>query len=79
MIKLISYLKSSIEDAQGEASVKRLMAVGAFTMLQLICILSYKEHTELIVTTEAALVISLVGITTYQTIKTPPKDDSEIS
>lgn len=80
MFKLVSYLKTTIEDNQGEASVKRLMAVGAFTILQIICMLTYKEHTELIVTTEASLVVALVGITTYQTLKhNKIKDDTEIS
>lgn len=74
---ILRYFKSTIEDNNGEASIKRIMAGVAFIVLEFICLKTYPTHVEFIVATEVTLIGGLLGLTTWQNIQLPNKEDKQ--
>ena len=74
---MLKYLQVIWEGADGKASIKRIMAMMSFISYLITCFAELHQMPELVLGSLQMMTLALLGITTYQTIKsTQQKSDT---
>lgn len=66
---MLNYIKIIWEGNDNKPSVKRLMAILAFVLYMILCCHLAVANPELVIGSLVTMILSLLGITTYQTLQ----------
>lgn len=76
---MFKYIKIIWEGNDGKPSVKRSMAIVSFIVYIILCCHLALAYPELVIGSLVTMILSLLGITTYQTLQYNKQDGTNIN
>lgn len=73
---MYEYIKIIWEGNDGKPSIKRIMSIVAFILYIILCCHLALNNPEIVIGSLVTMVLSLLGITTYQTLQYLKQDTS---